>query len=75
MNYTGFQSLRQGRNQNSAPETKIVLAFLTFPQVFPLFPTFNGTKSSVECKKVVSDILGEIEFLTDIKSAGKMTHF
>ena len=31
--------------------------------------------SSVECKKVVSDILGEIEFLTDIKSAGKMTHF
>ena len=31
--------------------------------------------SSVECKKVVSDILGEIEFLTNIKSAGKMTHF
>ena len=31
--------------------------------------------SSVECKKVVSEILVEIEFLTDIKSAGKMTHF
>ena len=31
--------------------------------------------SSVECKKVVSDTFGEIEFLTDIKSAGKMTHF
>ena len=28
-----------------------------------------------ECKKVVSEILGEIEFLTDIKSADKMTHF
>ena len=31
--------------------------------------------SSVECKKVVSDILAETEFLADIKSAGKMTHF
>ena len=28
-----------------------------------------------ECKKVVSDILGEIEILADIESAGKMTHF
>ena len=26
--------------------------------------------SSCECKKVVSDILGEIEFYTDIKSTG-----
>ena len=32
-------------------------------------------KSSCECKKVVSDILGKIEFLADIKSADKMTHF
>ena len=31
--------------------------------------------SSCECKKVVSDILGEIEFFADIKSASKMTHF
>ena len=35
----------------------------------------NNFKSSCECKKVVSDILGEIEFFTDIKNSGKMTHF
>ena len=32
-------------------------------------------KSSCECKKVVSDISGEIELFADIKSASKMTHF
>ena len=31
--------------------------------------------SSCECKKVVSDILEDIEFLADINSTGKMTHF
>ena len=31
--------------------------------------------SSCECKKVVSDILGEIKFVVDIKSARKMAHF
>ena len=28
-----------------------------------------------ECKKVASDILGEIELFTLIESTGKMTHF
>ena len=28
-----------------------------------------------ECNKVVSDILGEIELFTVIKSTDKMTHF
>ena len=32
-------------------------------------------KSSYECKKVVSDILGEIKFVVNIKNTGKMTHF
>ena len=32
-------------------------------------------KTSCECKKVVSDILGEIEFCADIESAGLKTHF
>ena len=31
--------------------------------------------SSCECKKVVSDILGETDFFADIKSACKITHF
>ena len=31
--------------------------------------------SSCECKKVVSDFLGETEFFADIRSAGKITHF
>ena len=30
---------------------------------------------SYECKKVLNNILGEIEFLADFKSTGKMTHF
>ena len=30
---------------------------------------------SAECKKVVSDILGEIEFFTVIESTDKMTYF
>ena len=32
-------------------------------------------KLSCECNKVVSDILGETEFLIDTESTGKMTHF
>ena len=32
-------------------------------------------KSSCECKEVVNDILGEIDFVVDIKSSCKMTHF
>ena len=32
-------------------------------------------KSSGECKKVVSDILGEIKFVVDIESTSKMAHF
>ena len=31
--------------------------------------------SSCECKKVVSDILGEIEYLTDIDSTAEKAHF
>ena len=34
-----------------------------------------GDKSSCECKKVVSDISGEIEFFADLKGASKMTYF
>ena len=32
-------------------------------------------KLSCECKKVVSDILGEIKCLIDIESTAKMPHF
>ena len=31
--------------------------------------------SSCECKKVVSDILGEIKFVVDLESTCKITHF
>ena len=33
------------------------------------------TISSCECKKVLSDILGEMEFVVDVESKYKMTHF
>ena len=35
----------------------------------------DENNTSCECKKVVSDILGEIEFVVDIKNICKMTHF
>ena len=35
----------------------------------------SNLMSSCECKKVVSDILGEIEFVVDIENTCKMTHF
>ena len=36
---------------------------------------FHCYISSCECKKVVSDILDEIEFFADIDSTGLKTHF
>ena len=39
-----------------------------------IFTLYLGSKSSCECKKVVSDILGEIKFVVDTESTCKMTH-
>ena len=37
--------------------------------------TIISSISSCECKKLVSDVLGEIECFTDVKSTAKMAHF
>ena len=56
--------------------------FFTFFNNFLLHSFLNDIlilsivdKSSCVCKKVVSDILGEIKFVVNLESTCKMTHF
>ena len=43
--------------------------------IFLIFTYFAGMISLAQCKSVVSDILGEIEFCIDIKNTNKNTQF
>ena len=53
----------------------LIKSFIFFGGGFNLSIFCLTNISSCECKKVVNDILVEIEIFTDDKSIGKMPHF